>query len=324
MKAPKLAEGDEIRIISPSESLSLIAVAQRDLATRKLEEMGFKVSISYNSLESDEFISSSIPSRIEDLHAAFLDPNVKGILTTIGGFNCNQLLRYIDYSIIQANPKRLCGYSDITVLSNAIYAKTGLISYSGPHFSTFSMIHGNEYTIDYFRKMMMSNDRIHVRPSEQWSDDLWFMDQENRNFIANGGPYIINEGEAEGTVIGGNLCTFNLLQGTEYMPSLQQSILFLEDDYESQPATFDRDLQSLIHQPSFGEVKGIVIGRFQKASKMSKELLIKIVKSKRELDRIPVVADVDFGHTAPMITFPIGGFASLSARNQTIDIHLVD
>ena len=152
MKAPKLKTGDEIRIISPSESLSLIAVEQRGLATRRLEVMGFKVSFSDNSLESDEFISSSILSRVEDIHAAFLDPNVKGILTTIGGYNCNQLLRYIDYSIIQSHPKRLCGYSDITVLSNAIYAKTGLISYSGPHFSTFSMIHGNEYTIDYFRE----------------------------------------------------------------------------------------------------------------------------------------------------------------------------
>ena len=146
------------------------------------------------------------------------------------------------------------------------------------------------------------------------------MDQENRHFIPNDGPYVINEGETEGVIFGGNLGTFNLLQGTEYMPSLQQSILFLEDDYESQPATFDRDLQSLIHQPSFAEVKGIVIGRFQKASNMSKELLTPIMKSKRELDRIPVVADVDFGHTAPMITFPIGGRVTLSAWNQTVDI----
>jgi muramoyltetrapeptide carboxypeptidase LdcA involved in peptidoglycan recycling len=282
------------------------------------------VSLARNSLESDEFISSSIRSRIEDLHAAFLDPNVKGILTTIGGFNCNQLLRYIDYSIIQENPTRLCGYSDITALSNAIYAKTGLISYSGPHFSTFSMIRGNEYTVDYFQKMMMSNDRVHVSPAEQWSDDLWFADQENRTFIPNDGPYVINEGEAEGVIIGGNLCTFNLLQGTEYMPNLRQSVLFLEDDYESQPATFDRNLQSLIHQPSFSEVKGIVIGRFQHASNMGRELLTSIIKSKRELDRIPVVADVDFGHTSPMITFPIGGRVALTATNQSATIHIED
>lgn len=324
MKVPKLVAGDEIRIISPSRSLSMIAIEQRILAEKRLEELGFKISYSKHALESDEFVSSSIRSRIDDLHDAFLDPNVKGILTTIGGYNCNQLLRHIDYSIIKANPKRICGYSDITALSNAIYAKTGLITYSGPHFSTFAMLHGNEYTIEYFKKMMIRDETINITHSEKWSDDLWFLDQENRTFINNEGPYVINGGEAQGTIIGGNQCTLNLLHGTEYMPSLVNSILFLEDDYEAHPQTFDRDLQSLIHQPSFGEVRGVVIGRFQKSANMNKELLIKIIKSKRELDKIPVIADVDFGHTSPLITFPIGGQASIKADNKTIEISIVE
>ncbi|WP_256762091.1 S66 peptidase family protein [Cohnella sp. WQ 127256] len=324
MRAPKLQAGDEIRIISPSRSMSLIAVEQRNLAQQRLEGMGFKISFSKNCLESDEFVSSSIQSRVDDLHDAFRDPNVKGILTTIGGYNCNQLLREIDYCLIQSNPKRLCGYSDITALSNAIYAKTGLITYSGPHFSTFAMLHGNEYTMEYFQKMMSSEEPVDVHHSEQWSDDSWFLDQENRTFIPNEGPYVMNEGEAEGTIIGGNQCTFNLLQGTEYMPSFQNSILFIEDDYEAQPQTFDRDLQSLIHQPRFEEVKGIVFGRFQKSSNMNKELLWKIIKTKRELNHIPIVADVDFGHTSPLMTFPIGGQAKLRAHHTAIKLSITD
>jgi muramoyltetrapeptide carboxypeptidase LdcA involved in peptidoglycan recycling len=324
MKAPKLVAGDEIRIISPSRSMSMIAVEQRILAEKRLEELGFKISYSKNSLESDEFVSSSIRSRLDDLHDAFLDPNVKGILSTIGGYNCNQLLRHIDYSIIKSNPKRICGYSDITALSNAIYAKTGLITYSGPHFSTFAMLHGNEYTMEYFKRMMIWDETININHSEQWSDDLWFLDQENRSFINNEGPYVINDGEAQGTIIGGNQCTFNLLHGTEYMPSLVNSILFIEDDYEALPQTFDRDLQSLIHQPLFGEVKGIVLGRFQKSANMNKELLKKIIKSKRELDKIPVIADVDFGHTSPLITFPIGGQVSIKAYNKSIEISIAE
>ncbi|WHY22353.1 LD-carboxypeptidase [Paenibacillus sp. G2S3] len=322
MKPNKLKPGDELRIISPARSLSLIAAEQRKIAKEQLQKLGFRISFSVNSFEKDDFVSSSIESRIEDLHEAFLDPNVKGILTTIGGFNSNQLLRYIDYSIIAEHPKRLCGYSDITALSNAIYAKTGLVTYSGPHFSTFAMLHDNEYTIEYFRKLMMDNKEILVKPSKHWSDDEWYLDQENRVFIRNEGPFIINDGEAKGTIIGGNLCTLNLLQGTEYMPSLKNSILFLEDDYESSPATFDRDLQSLIHQPDFQHVKGLVIGRFQQGSRMTKNLLTKIITSKEELSDIPVIADVDFGHTAPMITFPVGGQASLRAYGVRVELRI--
>jgi len=94
------------------------------------------------------------------------------------------------------------------------------------------------------------------------------------------------------------------LQGTEYFPSLANSVLFIEDDEESLPHTFDRDLQSLIHLPDFKNVKGVVIGRFQKASEMPKELLIKIIKTKKELDNLPVIANVDFGHTILKLLFP--------------------
>lgn len=103
-------------------------------------------------------------------------------------------------------------------------------------------------------------------------------------------------------------CTFGL--GKRYL------ILFLEDDVDTHPALFDRDLLSLIHQPGFEHVKGIVIGRFEIASKISRDLLSQIISTKRELANIPVIANVDFGHTNPQITFPIGG----SARIEVSDL----
>ena len=145
----------------------------------------------------------------------------------------------------------------------------------------------------------------------------------NRSFIKNGGFKIINQGEANGRIIGGNLCTFNLLQGTEFMPSLKNSILYIEDDEESKPHHFDRDLQTLIHLPTFDGVKGIVIGRFQKASKITDEVLIRIIKTKRELNHIPVIANVDFGHTTPIITFPIGGTGQILAQNRKAKIEIL-
>lgn len=182
MQAAKLKTGDEIRIISPANSLGIIAKDQLEHATKLLEKLGFTVSFAGHAYEQDIFGSSSVASRVEDIHNAFSDPQVKGILTTLGGHNSNQLLRELDYDLIAANPKRLCGYSDITVLSNAIYAKTGLLTYSGPHFSTFGMKLGNEYTVECFTKMMMGHEAVTVEPSEHWSDDAWFIDQENRVF----------------------------------------------------------------------------------------------------------------------------------------------
>ncbi|MEN1985563.1 S66 family peptidase [Paenibacillus hubeiensis] len=317
MIAPKLRPGDEVRIISPARSLSIIAPDQQELAVRRLEEWGLKVSFSANANETDEMQSSSVESRIADLHEAFADPNVKGILTTIGGFNSNQLLRHIDYDLIGANPKRLCGFSDITAMGSAIYAKTGLVTYSGPNFSSFGMLLGCEYTMDYFVKIMLESAPVTVLPSETWSDDAWYRDQHNREFIPNAGPIIIHEGSAEGTIIGGNLCTLNLLQGTEYMPSLEGAVVFVEDDSMSIPEMFDRDLMSLIHQPGFEQVQALVIGRFQKESQMTPALLEKIIRDKRELQHMPVIANVDFGHTTPMFTFPIGGRAAIDARNPS-------
>jgi len=162
----------------------------------------------------------------------------------------------------------------------------------------------------------MSNTPFAVEASPQWSDDAWYEDQDNRTLLPNEGYVVLNVGRAEGTILGGNLCTLNLLQGTEYAPELADTILFVEDDAESDPATFDRDLQSLAHQPGFERARGMVIGRFQKASGMTPELLRAIVQSKRELRSLPVIAGADFGHTDPKITFPVGGTCRVIADDR--------
>ena len=170
----------------------------------------------------------------------------------------------------------------------------------------------------------MSDEPFEIKPSEQWSDDAWYMNQKERNLIKNNGFLIINEGKASGTILGANLCTFNLLQGTEYFPDLKDSILFIEDDDESLAHTFDRDLQSLIHQPGFEKVKGIVIGRFQKKSEIPNDILIKIIKSKKELNNLPVIANVDFGHTSPIITYPIGGEVNLEVEKGKVKLEILN
>ena len=321
----KLKSGDEIRVIAPSRSMSLLSKENIVLAKERLEEQGFNVSFSKYCQESDMFMSSSIESRVEDIHQAFQDQNVKAILTVIGGFNSNQILSYLDYDLIKNNPKILCGYSDITALLNAITAKTGLVTYYGPHFSTWAMKKEFEYNLEYFQKCLIQKEPFEVKPSPTWSDDAWYMDQEKRDLIKNEGFVILNEGKAEGRILGGNLCTFNLLQGTEFMPDLIDSILFIEDDDTAGnlfSIEFDRDLQSLIHQPNFDKVKGIVIGKFQKKVDINIEKLKYIISSKKELANIPIIANVNFGHTNPIITFPIGGRGSLKVKDNQIELKI--
>lgn len=323
---PKLKQGDEIRVIAPAKSLSLLSDELTKEAKTNFERQGFKITFSRNCREKDMFLSSSVKSRVDDLHEAFCDRNVKAVFSVIGGFNSNQILKYLDYDLIKNNPKILCGYSDITALADAITAKTGLITYSGLHFSTWGMKKEFQYNLEYFKKCLIDEDEFEVKSSKTWSDDAWYIDQENRDLIANEGFIILNKGKTEGIIYGGNLCTFNLLQGTEFMPDLSNAILFLEDDDlagKDSDVEFDRNLQSLIHQPDFKNVKGIVIGRFQKKSVMNLEKLKHIICTKEELKDLPVIANVDFGHTNPLITFPIGGTAKLNV-DEKVELMIIE
>lgn len=319
MRPNKLKAGDEVRIIAPSRSMCIIGQDTIDIATARLEELGFKVSFGKNVMnkENDSFICASIEDRISDLHEAFLDENVKGILTIIGGFNVNQLLEYIDYDIIKNNPKILCGFSDITALSNAIYAQTGLINYSGVHFSSLGMEKGCEYSLEYFIKMCMEENDVVLEDSKEWSNDLWFLNQEDRTFMENPGTKVVNKGTAQGTIIGGNLNTLNLLQGTKYMPKADDCILFIEDaDKANYDKEFDRNLESLLQTELGDKIRAVVLGRAEINSDMDDAKWEYIVKGKKKLAHIPVVSGVGFGHSTPMITFPIGGRAKVEAGDD--------
>ena len=320
----KLKAGDKIAVIAPATSMAIINKETREIANRRFGELGFELVLGKHNEEIDEFNSTSIEARIEGFHDAFKNPEIKGVVSVIGGFNSNQLLRYIDWELIKNNPKVFLGYSDITALQNAIFAKTGLVTYSGPSYSSFGQKLYFDYTLQYFKKCLFSEESFEILPSKIWTnDDKWWENQDARNPIPNTGPYVINEGSAEGMILGANLCTFNLLQGTEYFPNLENSILFIEDDEGATPQLLDRDLQSLIHQPGFTDVKGIVMGRFEIKSKITRGKLTAIIKSKKELANMPVIADVDFGHTQPMITFPIGGEAKISALSGKAQIEII-
>lgn len=316
MRIPnKLTVGDEIRVIAPSRSAATITVEGAEQTKKKLEELGFRVSFGRHIFECDLQHSSSIEHRVADIHDAFRDEGVKAVLTVIGGFNCNEVLPYLDYDMIANNPKILCGFSDITALAIAITKKCGFVTYSGPHFSSFQMEEAQDYQLSYFQKCLMTSTSYTIKASSVWSDDAWYLDQHNRHFEAASWK-VYSDGEGSGQLFGGNLCTLNLLQGTPYMPDLSNSILFVEDDELVNPEIFARDFTSLLQATS--SIKGIAIGRFQRASNMTEEQLHFILDKHPELKRIPVIYDVDFGHTQPIFTFPIGGEVQMNTENLLI------
>lgn len=170
MIASKLKVGDEIRVVAPSRSLLEVWNNVHQHAMEFWKKEGFHLSYSTHSRELNKYHSSSIRARIEDLHEAFLEPNVKMIITSLGGFNANQLLRHLDYELIAKNPKIICGYSDITALLNAIYAKTGLVTYHGPHYSTFGFDREYEYTRQAFLSCLTNDAPFVISPSKTASE----------------------------------------------------------------------------------------------------------------------------------------------------------
>src|SRR5688572_25111460 len=102
---PKLRPGDEVRVVAPSRSLTVIPGDQLAIAPERLASLGLRVSYGKHVRERDDFASSSVASRVADLHDAFVDPAVRGVMTIIGGFNANQLLRSIDWELVAAHPK---------------------------------------------------------------------------------------------------------------------------------------------------------------------------------------------------------------------------
>jgi len=314
----KLRRGDTLRVVAPARSRKFASVHDHTaLIEKRFAALGLRLTFGDHVDERDDFDSASVASRVADLHAAFADPEVAGILTVIGGFNSNELLPYLDWDLIAAHPKIFCGYSDITAVQNAVLARTGLVTYSGPHWSSFGMREHFEQTEQWFTQALLGEGPIELRASETWTDDLWFVDQDERTVRANDGWWPLRPGQATGRIVGGNLCTLNLLQGTQYMPSMDGAVLMVEDDYLSDAKEFARNLTSLLQLPDASGVRGLVIGRFQEASQVTRSLLEQIIARQDRLAGLPVLANVDFGHTNQHITFPIGGRAALAVGDIT-------
>lgn len=99
----------------------------------------------------------------------------------IGGFNSTELLADVDWELVGGCPKVFCGFSDITALQNALLARSNLVTYSGPHWSTFGMRDHFEQTLTWLRAALFDEAPITIEPAATWTDDEWFVNQDARD-----------------------------------------------------------------------------------------------------------------------------------------------
>jgi muramoyltetrapeptide carboxypeptidase LdcA involved in peptidoglycan recycling len=176
----------------------------------------------------------------------------------------------------------------------------------------------SDYTLRHFQACLFTDAAIEPHPAAQWSDDAWVKDQDHRTFHDAEGFWTVQEGQAEGTVIGGNYFVLNMLQGTRFFPPLNEAMLFLEQPANGKATLMELDggLRSLTFLPEFAKVRGLVLGRFARSGGVTRENLATLLREIPALRPLPVIANCDFGHTTPMFTLPIGGHCHLRATKD--------
>jgi len=312
---PKLMPGDELRIITLSDSLATMDRAAIDATVDTVDKLfGATISFGQRSREQlDHLATSSIVARVEDLEAALRDPKVTAIIAAAGGDNVNQLLPHIDWRLFKKHPKILLGFSDLTVLFNAVYHCSGLITYYGPN-AGFGEGKGQRYTADYLRRVLSQTQPVEIEPSKTWYDKDYRVSPPRQRKYSNDGWWSLNVGQASGRLVGGEISSLQLLAGSKYMPKLSGRVLMLEQ-FMGSLAEFDRLLEALLQLPR-RPLAGLLIGRFVKSAVVSRDGLQAVIDSKPQLKRVPVLANIDFGHSQPRLTLPIGGVIEFEAGNN--------
>lgn len=325
----KLQKGDLISIISPSAGLGNLFPHRIKAGIRALEHMGFRVKIEQNALKRNGWVSGSIEERATDIHSAFSDPEVKGIVCSIGGDHSNQLLKYLDFNLIRNNPKIFVGYSDISVLHYAIYTHAHLRTFYGPclisEFGEYPEV--DDYTKKSFEETLMNGTFGEIYSSETWTDEFldWFNNENHtkkRTLYPSKGYEWWKAGRASGNILGGCVPSINHVLGTAYWIDPQNSLFFIDipegNPWESMSiAAIDSFFADLDNADVFKNITGLIIGRPYRFSEELDDELKKIVLRYTRLYTYPILYNVNIGHCSPSITLPFGVLAEIdSSKNM--------
>lgn len=331
-KPGKLKPGDIVAIVSPSWGGPSVFPYIYENGLKVLSEWGLKIKEFPTARMDASFLRANPQIRAKDINNAFADPEVKAIFTSIGGDDSIRILPFLDKKIIADNPKILMGYSDTTTL-HAYCNQLGLVTFYGPSIMAgFSQM-----------KSLPSNFKEHVRemlfePKEtyeyvayeeycdgypEWGDknNLGKVNQLKKN---SGWKLLQGRRTVRGELFGGNLEVLEMMKATEFWPKpdfLSGKIFILETSEEKPPIhEVDHVLRNYGMQGFFDRISGLIFGRARDYSDEEKlqleKKIISIVTEEFGKPDLPIVVNMDFGHTDPQIVLPLGIKTEIDITNK--------
>lgn len=334
-KPKKLQPGDKIATVSPSWGGAGDSELRwrYDQGVKRVESIfGLEVLPMPNSLKGSEYLYEHPQARAEDLMTAFKDKNIKGIFANIGGEESIRLLPYIDFNIIRKNPKIFMGYSDVTI-THLFCHKAGISSFYGPAILTdfAENVEMDSYTIDMLKRILFSDDVIgKIKPALKWTSERLEWHERNKNrrrkMLPNHGYEVLQgSGVVQGRLIGGCIEVLEFAKGTEIWPEQKHwkdSILFFETSEEKpEPSFIKYWLRNYAAQGILQMANGIVFGKPQdeKYYESYKEVILQVMKE-YGLEYLPILYNLNFGHTEPKIVLPYGVMAKINCDKGTFSI----
>jgi muramoyltetrapeptide carboxypeptidase len=326
-----LRPGDTIGIVSPSFGGVGTWPHRAEAATAYLAALGLKVRFMTNSRRAESWVSTNAKERVADLHEAFADPDVRLVLCGIGGDHSNQLVEHLDYELIGADPKWFQGYSDITVLHWAFLQRCRVASFHGPTLVPELGEHPAplSYTDRWLRAAWFRKEPLDPGAPDEWTDEFLDWDQKAdlarpRTTKPTDGWSTVRAGRAGGPLLGGCLETIVWhLKGSDEWIEPDGTIFFLETSEEAPSlGHVDAYLTDLGRLGIFGRISGLMFGRPYGYDSEQNGGLLQLLRKHTEAHEVPVLGNVDLGHTDPMLTLPLGVPARLDAGAPSLEIDL--
>lgn len=335
IKPKKLQPGDCVATVSPSwgGAGEPLLKWRYEQGVKRLEDIfGLKVISMPNSLKGEDYLYESPQARAEDLMTAFTDKRIKAIIANIGGEDSIRLLPYIDFDVIHKNPKILMGYSDTTI-AHLFCHKAGVSSFYGPAILTdfAENVEMDPYTIEMVQRTLFSNERIgEIKPAKEWTSERLEWIEENkelrRTMRKNSGYEVLQgTGIVQGHLIGGCIEVLEFVKGTELWPEnkyWENGILFFETSEEKpEPNLIKYWLRNYAVQGILNKVNGIIFGKPQDEA-FYNEYKVEIRKVMKEfnLQNLPILYNLNFGHTEPKFILPYGAMAEINCDEKTFSI----